>query len=396
MLNCSVHLSHLFVLAAAAATLGAQTPQHPVPRPPAQAQARPAIPQPLGTDTLIVHGLYINRSAAQSKPRMRTLIRFARETGINAMVIDLKDEFGLNFHPTDTISRRYAGRGGAIPDVHWLLDTLRENGIMPIARMVVFKDSVAARARPDWNILNPEGKTWRDKQGLAWVNPYEPELRDYDLRVATELAHMGFAEIQFDYIRFPEPYASLPKQVFPGAGDVKKPDALASFLREARSRLTPLGVRCTADIFGLVTTMKDPLEVGQQWESLAPNTDVLLPMVYPSHYPAGSFGIAHPNGSPYEIVKAAITKAVERDAALGMRGEQVRPWLQAFTLGKPAYGNAELTAQIKAVNDAGTHGWVLWNPGSKYDIFHDALVQDAERRAALPGRGANAPAARSR
>lgn len=369
-------MTPLFFLAAA--SLGAQTP------------VRPPMP---GGDTVVVHGLYVNRSAAQSKPRMRTLIKFARETGVNALVIDLKDEFGLNYHSADSTIRRYAGRDGTA-DARWLLDTLRDNGLMAIARMVVFKDSVAARVRPEWTIQNPEGQIWHDKLGLAWVNPYQPELREYNLRVATELAKMGFAEIQFDYIRFPEPYQSLPKQVFPGAGTVQKPDVLAAFLREARARLTPLGVRCTADVFGLVTSTRGALEVGQQWEPLAQAADVLLPMVYPSHYPAGAFGIAHPNGAPYEVVKAAIAKAVQRDSVLGLHGQHVRPWLQAFTLGKPPYGNAELAAQFKATYEAGAQGWVLWNPGSKYDVYREALIADsAERAARASSRG---PAARSR
>jgi hypothetical protein len=311
---------------------------------------------------------------------MRSLIHFARETGLNAMVIDFKDEFGLNFRPGDTVAQQFAGKSGAIPDMRWLIDTLRANGLMPIARLVVFKDSVTARARPDWTIQGPDGKPWRDKQGLTWVNPYNRELWDYNLRVATEAARLGFQEIQFDYIRFPEPYASLPKQIFPGAGELRKPDALALFLKEARSRLAPLGVRTTADVFGLTTTVNGPLEIGQHWEVVAPHADVLLPMVYPSHYPRGAFGLASPNASPYETVKAAITRAVERNAAIGIRGERVRPWLQAFTLGKPAYGTAELTAQLRATYDSGVHGWILWNPGSKYDVFREALIADNNRR----------------
>jgi hypothetical protein len=98
-----------------------------------------------------------------------------------------------------------------------------------------------------------------------------------------------------------------------------------------------------------VTTVPGALEVGQQWEKLSPVADVLLPMVYPSHYPRGSFGVERPNAEPYAIVKAAITRAHERDAALGMKeAERVRPWLQAFTLGKPAYGAHEIEEQKRA------------------------------------------------
>ena len=141
-----------------------------------------------------------------------------------------------------------------------------------------------------------------------------------------------------------------------------------------------MNVRTTADVFGLITTVRAPLEIGQQWEALAQAADVLLPMVYPSHYPHGAFGITRPNAAPYEIVKAAVTRAVERNVALGIRGEHVRPWLQAFSLGKPAYGNAELTAQLRAVSESGVHGWVMWNPASRYEVFREALKADALRR----------------
>jgi hypothetical protein len=331
-------------------------------------------------DTAVVRGLYVNRWASQSKNRMRALVRFARETGLNALVIDLKDEFGLNYRTADSASRRYSGTAGIIPDVRWLLDTLKASGLLPIARLVVFKDSVAARARPDWTIRAPDGKPWRDKQGLAWVSPYNRDLWEYNLRVAVEVARLGFGEIQFDYIRFPEPYRTLPRQVFPGSNGVEKREILAAFLREARSRLQPHAVRTTADVFGLITSLRDPLEIGQQWETLAAAADVLLPMVYPSHYPRGAFGIGRPNAAPYEIVKAAVSRAVERNRARGIRGEHVRPWIQAFSLGRPAYGNAEVTAQLRAVYESGVRGWLLWNPASRYEAFRAALLDDAARR----------------
>ena len=186
---------------------------------------------------------------------------------------------------------------------------------------------------------------------------------------------LGFGEIQFDYIRFPEPYKSLPPQVFPGNTGQSKPDAIAEFLKLAKGRLNKLGVRSTADIFGLVTTVPGPLEVAQDWEKLAPVTDVLLPMVYPSHYPRGSFGIARPNAEPYKVVYTAINRARERNEKLGLRGERVRPYLQAFSLAgmMPKYGAHELREQIRATYDAGFDGWVLWAPGSQYDPYLPAF-----------------------
>jgi hypothetical protein len=323
----------------------------------------------------VVRGLYVNRFAAESPRKMRSLIALADSTEINAFVIDIKDEFGINYISSDTLVRRNAGRGGVIANLPALLDTLKAHHILPIARIVVFKDSVAARANPQWTIRTEAGTPWRDKKGLTWVNPYDRALWEYDFRVAEDAARLGFAEIQFDYIRFPEPYKSLPTQVFPGAGDRHKPEVLAEFLRTARTRLDKYNVRTTADIFGMVTSVPGALEVGQQWEQLAPRTDALLPMVYPSHYPPGSFNVAHPNADPYKVVFSAISAAHKRDVALGLTGERVRPWLQAFTLGAPRYGPAELSAEKKAVYDAGYQGWVLWNPGSQYDAVASALAK---------------------
>ena len=328
----------------------------------------------------VVRALYVNRFAAQSTKRMRQLIQMADETEINAFVIDMKDEFGLNYKSSNPEFARNAGTAGTVRDLRSMLDTLRAHKILPIARLVVFKDSVTARNHPDWTIRRQDNSIWRDKQGLAWVNPYHHGLWSYNIGVGEELATMGFGEIQFDYIRFPEPYKSLPPQVFPDTRGQSKPDVLAAFLKTANARFDKLGVRTTADIFGLVTTVRGPLEIGQEWEKVAPVTDVLLPMVYPSHYPRGSFGVARPNAEPYKIIYTAIKRARERDEKLGIGGEHVRPWLQAFSLGQPKYDASHMREQIRAVYDAGYDGWVLWSPGSNYDIFLPAFAKTTESR----------------
>jgi hypothetical protein len=240
---------------------------------------------------------------------------------------------------------------------------------------------VAARVHPEWAIRKKDGSAWKDKQGLTWVDPYHHELWDYNIGVAQELVTLGFGEIQYDYIRFPEPYSSLPPQVFPAAKGVSKPDALAAFLKEARSKINPMGVRLTADVFGFVATVRGPLEVGQWWEKLAPVTDVLLPMVYPSHFPRGSLDLEKPNADPYSVVKISLDTARTRDEKLGITSpEHVRPWLQAFTLGSPAYGPEQIRQQKQATYDAGFDGWVLWSAGSHYDPFIPALEKTLESR----------------
>jgi hypothetical protein len=339
-------------------------------RPAATPAATPAI-----DNSSPVRALYVNRWASQSKRRMAKLLAAADSTEINAFVIDMKDEFGLNYKTSTAEFAKNAGTANKVGNLGALLDTLKAHKILPIARLVVFKDSVTARVHPEWTIRKKDGSIWRDKKGIAWVNPYHHELWDYNIGVAEELVRAGFGEVQFDYIRFPEPYPSLPPQVFPDANGVTKADAIAAYLKMAKARLNKLGVRSTADIFGLVTTVGGTLEVGQNWEKISPNVDVVLPMVYPSHYPHGDLGIQNPNAEPYAVIHKSITRARERDMKLGISesAEHIRPWLQAFTLGKPPYGAAEITAQKKAVYDSGYDGWVLWNPGSIYDVFMPAL-----------------------
>jgi hypothetical protein len=341
--------------------------------------------QKLRTDVSApIRGLYINRFAAQSTKRMKSLIAVADSTEINAFIIDIKDEFGLNFHSSDPLLQKNEGTAPKVANLKALVDTLNAHGILPVARIVVFKDSVAARMNPEHTIRKADGSPWRDKKGLTWVNPYANAIWEYNFRIAEEAVRMGFGEVQFDYIRFPEPYKSLPPQVFPESNGRNKTQALAEFLNAANARIDKLGVRTTADIFGLVTTVQGALEVGQAWEPLTKAVDVLLPMVYPSHYPRGSFGIAHPNAEPYRVIHIAISRARERNDAVGIKGQHVRPWIQAFTLGPPKYGAPEIEAQKKAVYDSGYDSWVMWNPGSQYDVFLPALEKSLVSRAKNP------------
>jgi hypothetical protein len=331
-----------------------------------------------------IRGLYLNRFSVQSSAKLKKLIALADSTEINAFVIDIKDEFGLNFVSSDPMLQKNAGTMTKAVNLKAWVDSMRAHGILPIARIVVFKDSVASRMNPTHTIRKADGSPWRDREGLTWVNPYSNEIWEYNFRVGDEAIRMGFGEIQFDYIRFPEPYKSLPQQVFPGANNRNKPQVLAEFLAAARARYARSGIRTTADIFGLVTTVNGALEIGQQWEPIAKVTDVVLPMVYPSHYPRGSFGIARPNAEPYRIIHAAISRARERNEAIGVKGEHVRPWLQAFSLGQPKYGPEHIRAQKQAVYDSGYDGWVLWHPGSNYDIFVPALEKTLVSRKKVP------------
>jgi hypothetical protein len=141
--------------------------------------------------------------------------------------------------------------------------------------------------------------------------------------------------------------------------------AVRGFLGYSREVLKEEGVQVTADVFGVTTSYRRDVGIGQVWESFIDQVDVALPMVYPSHYWPGSFGHDKPNAFPYEIVRRALRDAVSRSAAVEGAGA-TRPWLQDFSLGDPPYGSPEVRAQIQATYDAGIQEWILWNPGSRY------------------------------
>jgi len=317
-----------------------------------------------------VRGLYVNAWAAGSSRRMSELLDVVRDTEINALVIDIKDATGYLSHTSSVPLAREIGANGdrRIPDLPALLDRLEAEGVYPIARIVIVKDPLLAAHRPDLAIRDTAGGTWVDRKGSVWLNPHVGGVWDYHIDLAREVAEMGFPEIQWDYVRFPDATRSdLERAVYPGRDGRSRPEVIRGFLDHARVRLADLPVRTTADVFGVTTTYSQDVGTGQVWEDVIDVVDVALPMVYPSHYFPGSFGYGEPNAYPYEVVRNAVEDAVERSANVDGAG-LTRPWLQDFTLGQPVYAGAEVRAQIEATYDAGVQEWVLWNPGSRYTV----------------------------
>jgi hypothetical protein len=244
---------------------------------------------------------------------------------------------------------------------------LQARGIHTIARIVVAKDPLLAQRKPEWAVRHVNGGLWRDRLQFAWVDAFNDSVWVYAGQLAEEAVRVGFAEVQYDYVRFPdEPPSRMASAVFPArdSGETKR-QGVARGLAILRERTKPLGVPFTIDVFGLATTANGDMGIGQYWEDLVSAADVVLPMVYPSHYYRGMYQSRHPNGEPYRIVRRALEDGLKRSGALGTSAE-IRPYLQAFTLGPPRYTPTEVRAQIRAANDVGLNSWVLWNPRSAY------------------------------
>ncbi len=336
-----------------------------------------------------IRGIYLNAYAAGSARRRAALLALADSTELNAFVVDVKDEKGIHYRSRLELPTTLAQPGEqTIRDLTAFVDTLHAHGIHAIARIVVFKDPILSKARPAWSVRTPAGELWVDKAGNTWVSAWEPEVWDYNLAIAEEVAQAGFDEIQFDYIRFPEPYASLPEQVHPKAAGTRT-EAIVAFLERARARLHPLGAIVAADVFGLSPNDGRDVNIGQQWEDLLAAADHVLPMVYPSHYlPTHLPGVRTPNRMPYETVFKSVGAGMVRAGRLaetGVATARVVPWLQAFDAPwvdrDYSYGPEQAEAQIDALYAVGVDDWIFWHPGSRYEHLSAAFERSTATHA---------------
>ncbi len=322
-------------------------------------------------DTL--RGLYVNRWAALGS-KLTRLIGVAKKTEVNALVIDVKDDRGFVLYRSGVALAREIGADTA--DGHWMspsklravLDTMIANGIYPIARIVVAKDPLLARKRLDLAIKRKSDlKPWLDKNGHPWLDPHQRAIWQYAADLAREAYEIGFSEVQFDYVRFPDEKRLIAETIYPLAQGRTRAQVIREQLGFMRSVLKPQGIRVTADVFGLTATDTTDMGIGQQWEMFVDQVDVVLPMIYPSHFARGTYKLRNPNAHPYKTIDNALKDAIARSASISNAAEII-PWYQDFTLGQPRYSAAEIRAQKKAGYDNGFQSWILWNPKSNYTL----------------------------
>jgi hypothetical protein len=321
-----------------------------------------------------IRAIYLNAWAFGGR-RFDELVKLADTTEINAFVIDVKDDTGYLTYRSAVPTAVEIGANDQrrTHDAERRLRVLAEHGIYPIARIVVAKDPLLAAHKPAWSVQQVGGGLWHDRLGFAWVDAFNDSVWIYAAQLAAEAVRLGFAEVQYDYVRFPdEPASRMATAVFAARDtDETKRQGVARGLGILRERTKRLGVPFTIDVFGLTTTATGDMGIGQYWEDLVSKADVVLPMVYPSHYYRGVYNVRYPNSQPYHVVRRALEDGLRRSGPPGKTAE-IRPYLQAFTLGPPRYSPTEVRAQMQAAQDLGIDSWVLWNPRSAYDpaIFH--------------------------
>lgn len=363
-----------------------------------------------------VKGIYVTGAMAGTS-NMDNLIALVDRTELNTMVIDVKNDEGRVVYDMDSAFVREIGAVKEyVSDMPGLIRKCKEHGIYLIARIVAFKDPFLAENRQDLALTDKNGNIFRDKSGLAWVNPYKREVWDYLLEIARQAASVGFDEIQFDYIRFSTDAGMSKVDFGEEALEQDKEDVITEFTIYAAQELHDMGVPLSADVYGVIIDSKlDASIVGQNYYEMAKHLDYISPMVYPSHYGPGNLGLAVPDAQPYETIFRSMKTSRKVLAGMGREAEDmqvsgndvsgnsisgnsisensasgksmdaadpkelvpnqeiradVRPWLQDFTAtwvkGHIRYGPEEIRAQIQAVYDAGYEEWILWNASNRY------------------------------
>ena len=344
----------------------------------------PALP---GREAVKVRGIYISGPMAGSTELFQNILDSAAGTEINTVVIDFKDDQGRITCPVDSpVASEIGACRPYVQDMKELIASLKERGLYVIARVVAFRDPWLAEKKPEWSLHLADGSLYRDRQGMAWVDPYRKEVWDYLVEVGTEAKEAGFDEVQFDYIRF-STEGTMRDVVFDEAvtGGRSKTDVITEFVKYAYENLASQGLFVSADVFGtIIGSDIDAQAVGQVYTEMAKHLDYICPMIYPSRYGPGNFGLEHPDTMPYETVLEALKKsqmvmdqAAEADGHVSSQAI-VRPWLQDFTasyLGEGnyiPYGYNEVQRQIQAVKDAGYDEWMLWSAANRYHFKEEA------------------------
>ena len=328
-----------------------------------------------------VRAMYMTYFAIGGAEYRQDMYRMLDTTEVNAVVIDVKGDYGLLSYRSDVPLARAIGADSepTIADPDQLLRTLHEHGAYVIARIVVFKDTMLARNGPragvDVGVKDRRtGDLWSDLEDQVWVDPFQPAAWDYNTALAREAIAHGFDEVQFDYIRFPtDPSTNS------SIGDVvysqpmteeARVAALKSFLGQAHRAVNEAGGYLGMDTFGYTTWWDDDGGIGQDLEILADDIDYYCPMVYPSTFSAGLPGaIPYPDvvSRPYDVVFESLRHVQQK-----LEGKRVvvRPWLQYFDdypwATKFRYDAPQIEAQKKAVVDSRSFGWMLWNAGSLF------------------------------
>lgn len=316
-----------------------------------------------GIDLPRMRAVHVTAHAWSYAPMRDAVLDLARQGRIDTVQLDIKDEDGIVGYASKVPLARTTGAATPIYDARAALRQLHDMGVQVVGRIVAFRDPTLAEwawqhGRPDWVVQNPARQPYSSHYGaIAFTNFAHPDVRGYNIALAVEAAELGFDGIMYDYVRRPD--GSLSSMRFPG---LKGPatEAVAGFLAQSRAPVQAAGAHQSAAVYGIAATRPD--QIAQDIRLIAEHVDYVAPMIYPSHWGPGEYGVANPNAQPFDIVAASLR---DFQTVTKGTGATVIPWLQDFSLGVD-YGDAQVRAQIDATYRAGIDSFFLWSPSVEY------------------------------
>ena len=322
-----------------------------------------------------VRALYLNGSAVQYAD---SYVQAAEGSGVNAFVVDIVDGTAVSYASPvmqQYSPSAYAAALGCMEVFRANVQKLKDAGYYLIGRITVFNDAHLAADHPEQVICDLNGTPLQISH-MYWPSAYDRTVWRYKVDLALEAAALGFNEIQFDYIRFPDGAYSYEKA---GTIDYRntygesKAQAVQRFLLYAAERLHSAGYYLSGDVFG---ECANPYVTacGQYWPAISAAVDAISGMPYPDHYSAQ--GDYKPWEHPYDTVHMFGAAAAQRQAETASPAA-VRTWIQAYNaLWEPynTYGEAEVAAEVKALRDTGcTGGFMTWNGGSDINKYRSII-----------------------
>ena len=344
-----------------------------------------------------VKAVYMSQCVVGTPSFRDELVALIDTTELNAVVIDIRDYTGGIAFPTDhpLLADMVSDQCGA-RDMKTFIERLHAKDIYVIGRITTFQNPLYTKMHPEQAVQSLKGGVWKDHKGLAFVDVGATGYWDSVVALAEESYDIGFDEINFDYIRYPSDGNMADADYIKRDGKTKQ-EMLEDFYKYLDDHI-PQEIVVSADLFGMVTTNYDDLNIGQVLERALPYFDYIGPMVYPSHYPKGFNGWNDVNAVPYELMKFVMASAVERTVATTTQipslaytrigtstpaiyskpaydKRKMRAWIQDFDY-PVEYTPAMVEAQIRANRELGLDSYMVWDPGNKYSSLKPVLKEE--------------------
>jgi hypothetical protein len=333
-----------------------------------------------------VKAVYVSSWVAASPTPYKHVMDLVEKSEVNAIVLDIKDATGrVSFLTDDPTVSGTGSPENRIKDIVGLIRSLHEKNIYVIGRISTFQDPYLTKVKPEWALTKKsDGTVWKDRKGLSFLDVANKNVWDYTVALANASYNVGFDEINFDYVRYPSDgnvkdinYKLVTKADGTTTTRAENVEAFFKYLNE-QVRIANPAIKTSADLFGLTTTEKTDMGIGQVLEKALPHFDYIAPMIYPSHYAKGEYGLANPATKPYETITKALAGAKNKIDAMQadpnlppeikakVSYSKIRPWLQDFSINSVTYTADMIKAQMKATYDAGLDSWMMWDPSNKY------------------------------